>query len=734
LAGQTGCAVILISLTSLLMPAGCERSTPPTTPPTTPPATPPAPTTTSPETAANDALTGDATTITVNGWTWTGEQPPYADTAPWPDRPLEQAYVRALPDDIRFALDTNDQQTFTTFAQAYRNALPAIMNAPDPREAFIEHFTRHRAALGPSIARYTLAQQEALHAMQLVHGALLFGESEQRATSIDDLLAQTSHDAFDYITLLHEVLRVINVPSRLRSASWTTSSIEWSRGRPPYLFRHTHLLLWAEGMILDPLSNIAFDVDGSYWLDATPMGTRLTSLLEQGAVYRGYCWLNQRAVREQQIEQGVDGGLARYLVAYAIEGLDSNDMVVQSLISPIPHDDGVHLLSPEAGVPSGATDLDVTRSWFIIRPDRTMLLLHWHDQLDAMLDAAADNGTRDEIIAAMWPVFESAIAYRRVRDALSPNEWPAQRLHRQLLDAAEHIISRAESRDTVQGWGLGRPLDPMNQGESNPSDTRYTVPTHRLLSTLYALTSTLQSDARLDDHGRDRVRAIRRDLDRILDSWSAVYHETMAEGELAEGWYGYSELPRDRVAVTHATTGMGTAWLQRAQWTGDPLHLDRAMSLARFFDGALRVDRFGGEPRMVWSYAQTSRPLTELTSVVADDVRFVTTLHRLGWLNDDEVIPLLRTTIRQVLTAEPFRYSVAIDGAPTMSWTESTLPATAVAELLTMTDDPAMRVHVEASLASIVLAIDADIATIDDRLCFLRLLGQLTRIEPAEER
>jgi len=717
-------AGVVIALLPLL--GGCNPESEPTGTDTTP----------DDADATTTADEPSITPVTVDAYTWTGELPPGDNRSPVRLDPLTETYINAIPPAMARTIHVNDAGTFRSFVTHYKDDLLAIMRERDPVAAFAAHFEEHQDGLGVHARRLPESKRIVLHAMNLVHGALRYGEpsvsspGDSPPASIRELLARPKHDDFAYATVLHDLLRMLDVPSRIRVCRWSNAPVGCDSARPLVTLHHEHTIVWADDMVLDPLSNIAATLGPTYRLDDLPIGERMATLLERGDVHRGYCWHVMRSNRIDAVEAGVDPALQRWLFAYAIEGMDREHAIIQSHISPIEYRDEVRLLSTDAGAPSTTMRLDVDRSWFMRLADGEVVLQAWDEQLDHVLDMAEAAGTRAEIIAAIWPVFESGAAYIRAHDAVRGpmNEDDLEDLHERFLDAAENVLSFAESEHGVQGWSVGRSIDPMQRGDANPADTRYTAPTHRMLSSLYAMCDAVQSDGRTSKKHLRRAAEVRREVDSILDNWSAAYHEATTDAGV-EGWFAHTGEPDDRTPVLHATAGMGSAWLLRSSWTGDIMHLERVQALARSVDAHLRLDEFTDGPLLIWPHDLRVAPLVERSSGMTDVVRFMSALHHHGWLRTDEVQPPLAAMLRHLPADGTFAYAEAIDGPPASRTVTSTMPATAIAEALVMMDDPALRAH----LTTVLDTLDArltrdDDTTLDMRLCALRLWSQLTRI------
>jgi hypothetical protein len=92
-----------------------------------------------------------------------------------------------------------------------------------------------------------------------------------------------------------------------------------------------HNVAYAGGMLLDPEINVAFDIGSFAELRAMTPATRLEQLLAADKVYGFYDWLNNPAVRREQIVRGLDGGVLSWFYRFILEGMDQGSSRIWAL-------------------------------------------------------------------------------------------------------------------------------------------------------------------------------------------------------------------------------------------------------------------------------------------------------------------------------------------------------------------------------------------------------------------
>jgi hypothetical protein len=86
-------------------------------------------------------------------------------------------------------------------------------------------------------------------------------------------------------------------------------------------FLDGHQVVIADGMILDPESNLAFNIGSLVSFVAIPPANRLIQLLQTNNVYGFYNWLDYPPIRAEQLSRGQDGGAIAFYYRYFFAGI-----------------------------------------------------------------------------------------------------------------------------------------------------------------------------------------------------------------------------------------------------------------------------------------------------------------------------------------------------------------------------------------------------------------------------
>ncbi|MEM7228803.1 MAG: hypothetical protein AAF432_08305 [Planctomycetota bacterium] len=684
----------------------------------------------------------DVDPVTVNGLTWTGEQPPYATDARRIAVSPRREYLNAIPTDWHDALNFNTVETFTVFATAYRNVLADWVtadDAPEDRTAFAsylldrldEHFAAQQERLTQTFPNADATQLRALNTMQLVHGSLEFGPNDTTCATGRELLEQRTGDTATYTGALTILLECQDITARIRGFTWRYSPHGWTQDDLQLPFHNEHQQVWAAGMVMDPQANIAFDVQGEFLDSQTPAPERLRSLIESERIYGAYNWLNNPVVREAQLALGRDGGAVVYLSAYHFEGMQRGMVSIRS------HQPNGRLLLPIRAEMTDWTQhstpmpLPFDRSVLAQRRDIDACLDAWTELLEDHMRLAADDDTSPDVLASMWPAFESASSHLRISRDRGDETSVRQSWLDLMLDAIERTLDASASDRMVLGWGPGAELDVGGDGTINPRDARYAEQTARMLIALEHALGAMNEEYVLTSDHRNRIRAAHDRMDAILDSWGGAFRVVSEGDEPPRGIYRFSEYAHDDVAVTSVCSGMAVAWMLRSERTGAPDAFQLAEGTARVLIEQLSLDTMDATPKLVWSYSMVPNPMTQFSTSMPDDVRLLVAMYQRGMTDNEMVIGALAASLRDTMTSTLDQYTTYIDGPTSGATLMSTLPATAFGEVLRVYPDDVLASRFNATLASMLTAYhEGNLDRRDGQLRLLQLLDLAAR-QPA---
>lgn len=271
---------------------------------------------------------GEATSA-IWFYPYKGEYPPFlSDAARLPGFSATRArhFMAAVPTATHRRMFFNNAGMFQEFVYEFhgvlrrwhRSALYRGIVQLDDFKAFLldkldSHFARVSDLLAARYPGLSETDYRLLMAMNLVHGHFQYGTVYSDNLNVLQLTARTMGDCTEYAELVYELARLMGI-------SATVSSIGWDFPTRLGRFYSSHVMVFANGLWIDPEINLAFRVDLAT-LRATDPARRLETILNSGKVYGFYNYLVYPSVRAEQLGRGVDGGVIAFYYYYYLMGM-----------------------------------------------------------------------------------------------------------------------------------------------------------------------------------------------------------------------------------------------------------------------------------------------------------------------------------------------------------------------------------------------------------------------------
>lgn len=271
-------------------------------------------------------------------YSYKGEYPPFlSDAARIPGIATGQ-FMSSVPSATHRRLFFNNSDTFQEFVYDYRGVLRRWYTSAlfqgivqlDDFEAYLRdkldsHFELVRDLLADRYPGLSETDYRLLMAMNLVHGHFQYGTAYTDHLNVFQLTARTTGDCTEYAELLFELARLMGISAKVSSIGWDFPT---SLGR----FISSHVMVFANGLWIDPEINLAFRVNLTT-LRATSPANRLESILDSGKVYGFYNYLVYPVVRADQLSRGVDGGVIAYYYYYYLIGMYQGNFIFYTIRS-----------------------------------------------------------------------------------------------------------------------------------------------------------------------------------------------------------------------------------------------------------------------------------------------------------------------------------------------------------------------------------------------------------------
>ncbi len=285
--------------------------------------------------------------LTINGYTWRGELPPYSQGAPWSPN-NSKTFVNALPNSMHQAMFFNDKNTFNEFVTRYKDRIRQWSNdflkspgnkSDEELAEFLEQrlhesYSQNLSFLRSKYTGLTDRQYIVLNAMNLVHGHFDFGLPEFYNTDSKpiDFCLLTFGDCSEYANLLFNLLELQNIPAKIVGYTWNFDTSLLYQSGTSGNFQAGHQLVWSEGMLVDSEINVAFDVEGDYELRNRSIENPLIDMIDNHKIYGFYNWLLKPDIRKEQLARNMDGGIIAFYYHYYLAGLHKGKSYRQSFL------------------------------------------------------------------------------------------------------------------------------------------------------------------------------------------------------------------------------------------------------------------------------------------------------------------------------------------------------------------------------------------------------------------
>jgi hypothetical protein len=264
---------------------------------------------------------GFATTTLV-----TDEAPPWTPGEPWAPSSNEVLFNN-LPTSLLKRMYFNNNTSYQDYMKYYHGMLHSWLLAAEslgltdseiPAYILVQlnaYFDMVAPELAGNYPGLTQEQYRLLMTMNLVQGYYFYTTTNYLGSSLVDLLRLPQGDCSEYAELFRQLAKLQGYDAK--HLSWVTNY--FSPTANTYVYSE-HALVRVDGMVFDPLNNVAMQVDLANIVGVAPTN-RLTYLLANHDVFGFYNWNLKPEVRQVYVEENQDPGVLPFYFYYDFEGM-----------------------------------------------------------------------------------------------------------------------------------------------------------------------------------------------------------------------------------------------------------------------------------------------------------------------------------------------------------------------------------------------------------------------------
>ncbi len=262
------------------------------------------------------------------------------EAAPWtPGAPfapsVNQVLFNNLSPTLLQKLYFNNALTYQDYALNYMGVLRGWLADTEvqalPDAAIPGYILAKLNALFPNVVNdlstlypgLTQEQYRLLMTMNLVQGYYEYTTTSYSGYDLVDLLRLTQGDCSESAELFRALALLQGVPSQ--HVSWVINYVSPEAGTEVQML---HAMVVADGMVFDPLENIAMQIDLNFLQKAVPPEDRLAYLLNNHLLYGFYNWNLKPEIRQVYVEQNNDPGILPSFYYYLLEGMGQGSSTV----------------------------------------------------------------------------------------------------------------------------------------------------------------------------------------------------------------------------------------------------------------------------------------------------------------------------------------------------------------------------------------------------------------------
>ncbi len=650
--------------------------------------------------------------VVINGYTWNGEMPPFRHDAPWHPTLASRLHLDNVPRHLHEGVYFNSREAFIEFAARYKDKLRTWVNVAVERKYKSESLARFfRNMLFRDLSenleylaeRYpglTEKQYIVLNIMNLVHGNYKFGTVVANPNDPLDFIRNELADCSELSNLMAILLELQGIRSKSVGYVWNFPSCSYDGKTILGPFFSSHRLVWAENIIVDAETNLAFHIGKDYLMASLAPRDRLMWLLDNNRVYGFYNWFIKPDVREEQLARNQDGGLIAFYYYYYFYGTTHKGfyLLPYSLTGRFISKQGYFTLTGALDEKVNAPSLSMTSGKDGAYRD---LYSEWRALLQEMLANEGKDPDEYDTSNQVSALLSSCCDFKRLLNTHTVNLVENASLRKNMLRLIGYLYSlRGVFEGEVLGWGRSTPFDAFSDGTVNPPYTKYTFQSYVCLGAIYEAISCISSDEDLTQEERKRVSDYLAKANRILDSWDKAYVRILEEGAEERAYYWYSEYSRDAMPVANVLGGMAHVWLQRYWITKEKKAARKAVSLSRFLVYSIETDSWD-ESCVIWPYSPGRGSLIADSAHSRIEARLLMEIYKANLISN-YLMKRIINTYKRTMTDDPLVFNMYLDGTRGPISRDSWEGGLSIGRMLTVVDDPKMRAlyenHIRESL------------------------------------